>query len=163
MYPLVMSTLLEQHMARLKLIWLAILASILFHAGIPLAVPVPGEAAGIGIPGLAWILGALAAVNLATIAPLRRIMIERARQRAAREGRPETLLAAHQAASITAWARVELVAMLGLAVLLTSGRADIFWAFLVTAAAAMLALYPKAPSDRNLAPGEEAGRQALEP
>jgi hypothetical protein len=141
-YSLGMTARLDRPMVRLRMTWIAILASLVVCGFVVLAAFPSPVTVNTQTPLLAWILGVLAAVNLATVAPVRRAMVEGGRRRAAVAQRSEPLVAAYQAASVLAWARVELVAALGLVVLLTTGRSDLFWVFLGVAAAAMVALWP---------------------
>ena len=138
-----MSDAAVRHFRRLQLVCSGILASVavyaLFVAILPWQVqPVLPQ----GEP-LLWGFAFLAAVNLVTIMPVYRVMLAGPRRVFAVSHQSGRLLAAHLAAHVTAFARLEAVALLGLVLYVLTGRRDWFAIFTAVAALGMLVLWPK--------------------
>ncbi len=138
-----MSNAVERHTQRLRVICAAFLTSLGLYAGLVAALGGPvrpllpqGEA-------LMWGFAFLAAVNLVTIMPLYRVMLAGPRRVFAVGQQPDRLLAAHLAAHVTAFARLEAVALLGLVLYLLAGREDWFAVFTAVAALGMVILWPR--------------------
>ncbi len=148
-------------MQRLWLLWAGMLASTGVYALIVIVMGAPAEAPAGDGEVLAWVLGTLSAVNLATVAPLLRVMLDRA-QRGAADGRVEHVLPGHLAAMVVAWARVELVALCGLALYFAAARTDYFWAFMAVSAVGLLLLRPTAPPVGNVA-SADGGAPPVDP
>jgi hypothetical protein len=91
---------------------------------------------------LLWGLAFVAAVNLLTIMPTYRAMMERPRNAYVRDGRPESLLRAHLIAHSIALARIEAIAIFGFVLFFLTGRRDWFFIFASVAAAGLLLLWP---------------------
>ena len=145
-----MSVRVGQHMARLRILWAAMLASLPVYAAVALFASSTAEAAADRGDALVWVLGALAAVNLVTVAPVLEAQLARARRAFAAGAGPESLLGGHQAAMLLAWARVEAVGVLGLVAYFTSGNTTYLTAFLAVAALGLLVLRPSEKPIRDL-------------
>jgi hypothetical protein len=133
----------ERHTRRLQILCGALLASLAAYAAVVLAVPLrtppvlpQGEA-------LMWGFAFLAALNLVTIMPVYRAMLAGPRRVYTVGQQPERLLAAHLAAHLVAFARLEAVSILGLVLDFLTGRADWFWIFTAVAALGMVVLWPR--------------------
>ncbi len=139
----------------LRILWGAFFASLGVYVVVAMTAAPPAEAAEDRHTPLMWILTLVAAVNLLTVTPLTRLLVGRTR---AAGGGAEDLLAAHRVAFVVAAARVEAVAVLGLLLVLVSGRRDWFALFVGAAALGMLVLFPR-PGDLGR-PGQEGERRA---
>ncbi|OYV95848.1 MAG: hypothetical protein B7Z68_06525 [Acidobacteria bacterium 21-70-11] len=82
-------------------------------------------------------------MNLVTIMPVYRVMLAGPRRVFAVSQQSERLLAAHFVAHLTAFARLEAVALLGLVLFALTGRRDWFAIFTAVAALGMLVLWPR--------------------
>ena len=82
-------------------------------------------------------------MNLVTIMPVYRVMLAGPRRVFAVSQQSERLLAAHLAAHLTAFARLEAIALLGLVLFALTGRRDWFAIFTAVAALGMLVLWPR--------------------
>lgn len=89
-----------------------------------------------------WIFGTLTILNVVTIMPVYRAMLAQPRKVYTVSKEPQPLLAAHRAAHLVAFARLELIAILGLLVFFITGRGDWFWFFNGVALVGMLVLWP---------------------
>lgn len=137
-----MDELITAHTRMLHLLAGAFLASIVAFGVLVLLVPPPEAPVVMQAHPLLWIFGALTLLNLLSIMPVYRAMLAGPRQAYAAHGQPEMLLAAHRAAHIVAFARLELVAIFGLVLFFVTGRGDWFWYFNGLALVGMLVLWP---------------------
>ncbi len=138
-----MELTVERHTKRLQVVCAAMLASLGVYGGIVLALPMPLRPALPQGETLLWGFAFLAAVNLATVMPVYRVMMAAPRRVYSVGRQPERLLAAHLTAHVVAFARLEAVAILGLVLFFLCGRRDWFVIFTAVAAAAMLLLWPR--------------------
>lgn len=138
-----MSNAAVRHFQRLQLVCSGILASVAVYALIVAALPWPAQPALPQGEPLLWGFAFLAAVNLVTIMPVYRVMLAGPRRVFAVSQQGERLLAAHFAAHLTAFARLEAVALLGLVLFVLTGRRDWFAIFTAVAALGMLVLWPR--------------------
>ena len=138
-----MPNAVERHTQRLRLICAAFLASLGLYAGLVAALGGPARPLLPQGGTLLWGFAFLAAVNLVTIMPLYRVMLAGPRRVFAVGRQPDRLLAAHLAAHVTAFARLDAVALLGLLLFLLAGRPDWFVVFTAVAALGMLVLWPR--------------------
>ncbi len=146
----------ERHTQRLQIVCAAMLVSVGLYGAIVVAVTLPPQPALPQSETLLWGFAFLAAVNLATIMPVYRVMLAAPRRVYAVGRQPERLLAAHFTAHVVAFARIEAVAILGLVLFFLSGHRDWFAVFGAVAALAMLVLWPRRAKAAALlaAPGE---------
>jgi len=133
----------ERHTQRLRVVCAAMVASLAVYGAVVLALPVPAQPALPQSETLLWGFAFLAAVNLATIMPVYRVMLDAPRRAFAVGRQPERLLAAHFTAHTVAFARLEATAILGLVLFFLSGRADWFVVFTAVAALGMAVLWPR--------------------
>ena len=147
-----------RHFKRLQLVCSGILASLAVFTLIVAALPWPVEPALPQGEPLLWGFAFLAAANLVTMMPVYRVMLAGPRRVFSVGQQPERLLAAHFAAHLTAFARLEAVSLLGLALYFLTGRRDWFAIFTIVAALGMLVLWPKRAKVAALleAPGQPA-------
>jgi len=130
------------HLNRLRIICAAFLASLPTYAGVVAALPAPERPTLTQGAHFLWIFAAVAVLNLVTVMPVYRAMLAPARRVFAVSQEVEPLLRAHVTAHVVAFARLEAVAILGLALYFLSGRADAFGVFAAVAATGMLVLWP---------------------
>lgn len=152
------STFGEAPLRTLRILWWAFLASMGVYLAVAMTAAPPADVARDHHTPLMWILVLVAAVNLLTVTPVTRLMVGRAR---AAGGGPEAVLAAHRVAFVIALARVEAVAVLGLVLVLVSGRRDWFALFVGAATLGMLVLFPR--RDDLERPGHERPAEPIEP
>ncbi len=138
-----MEQTVERHTLRLRIVCGAMVASLGVYAAIVLALPLQIRPALTQSESLLWGFAFLAAVNLATVMPVYRMMMAAPRRVFAVGRQPDRLLAAHLTAHVVAYARLEAVAILGLALFFLSGRRDWFAIFTGVAALAMLVVWPR--------------------
>ena len=138
-----MEQTVERHTQRLRVVCGAMLASLALYGVIVLALPLPLRPALPQSETLLWGFAFLAAVNLATVMPVYRVMMAAPRRVYSVGRQPERVLAAHLTAHVVAFARIEAVAILGFVLFLLSGRRDWFVIFTAAAAVAMLVLWPR--------------------
>jgi hypothetical protein len=138
-----MEQTVERHTQRLQVVCGGMLASLAMYGAVVLALPVPVRPALPQGETLLWGFAFLAAVNLATIMPVYRVMLAAPRRVYTVGQQPERLLAAHFAAHVVAFARIEAVAILGLVLFFLSGHGDWFLIFTGVAAGGMLVLWPR--------------------
>jgi hypothetical protein len=153
-----MHELVERHIRRLRLLCTAMLASLGVYAAVVLAVPLQTPPALPQGEPLMWGFAFLAAVNLVTIMPVYRAMLDAPRRVYTVGHQPERLLAAHLTAHLVAFARLEAVSIMGLVLDFLTGRLDWFWIFTGVAAAGMAVLWPRREKVAALVvvPGEGA-------
>lgn len=99
---------------------------------------------------LVGILLVLAAMNLLTIVPVRRAMMDSPRRVFALSADPEPLLRAHLLAQGVALGRTVALAFMGLAAWYISGAAGWFWAFESAAVLVLLGMWPRRQRVRAL-------------
>ena len=138
-----MEQTVERHTKRLQVVCGAMLASLAVYGGVVLALPMPVRPALPQAETLLWGFAFLAAVNLATIMPVYRVMLAAPRRVYLVGKQPHRLLAAHFAAHVVAFARIEAVGVLGLALFFLSGHPDWSMIFTGVAAGAMVVLWPR--------------------
>ncbi|HQU33182.1 MAG TPA: hypothetical protein PLB88_02610 [Thermoanaerobaculaceae bacterium] len=138
-----MSNAAVRHFQRLQLVCFGILASVAVYALIVAVLPWPAQPVLPQGEPLLWGFAFLAAVNLVTIMPVYRVMLAGPRRVFAVSQQSERLLAAHFVAHLTAFARLEAVALLGLVLFALTGRRDWFAIFTAVAALGMLVLWPR--------------------
>jgi hypothetical protein len=137
-----MAELVQQHLVRLRVICGAMLASVAVYGVITVLLPLPSAPPLVQGQHFLWIFAALSVANLVTLMPAYRAMLAGPRRVHAVSRQPGPLLAAHQMAHVVAIARLEAIAVLGLALFFLSHRADWFWAFALVAVAGMVVLWP---------------------
>ncbi len=138
-----MSNAAVRHFQRLQLVCSGILASVAVYALIVAVLPWSAQPVLPQGEPLLWGFAFLAAVNLVTIMPVYRVMLAGPRRVFAVSQQSERLLAAHFVAHLTAFARLEAVALLGLVLFALTGRRDWFAIFTAVAALGMLVLWPR--------------------
>ena len=138
-----MSNAAVRHFQRLQLVCSGILASVAVYALIVAVLPWPAQPVLPQGEPLLWGFAFLAAANLVTIMPVYRVMLAGPRRVFAVSQQSERLLAAHFVAHLTAFARLEAVALLGLVLFALTGRRDWFAIFTAVAALGMLVLWPR--------------------
>ena len=138
-----MPNAVERHTQRLQLACAAFLASLAAYAGVVAAFGGPVRPILPQGGPLLWGFAFLAAVNLVTIMPVYRVMLAGARRVFAVSHQEGRLLAAHFAAHLIAFARLEAVSLLGVALYVLTGRRDWFAVFTAVAAVGMLVLWPR--------------------
>jgi hypothetical protein len=138
-----MEQTVERYTQRLQVVCGGMLASLALYGAVVLALPLPVRPALPQGETLLWGFAFLAAVNLVTIMPVYRITLAAPRRVYVVGQQPERLLAAHFAAHVVAFARIEIVAILGLVLFFLSGHVDWFMIFSGVAAAGMLVLWPR--------------------
>jgi len=143
---------------QLRVLWAAFFASVAVCVAVGLVVAPPAGKAPDRHTPLMWVLALAAAVNLLTVVPVTRLVVDRARA-----GGPQARLAAHRTAFVVAAARVEAVAVLGLVVVLVSGRRDWFALFAGAAVLGMLMLLPRHADLEPLALDTERPAPPIEP
>jgi hypothetical protein len=131
------------HFQRLQLTCASLLASLAVYALVVATLPWPAKPALPQGETLLWGFAFLAAVNLVTIMPVYRVMLAAPRRVYAVSQQPERLLAAHFAAHLVAFARLEAVSLLGVVLYVLTGSREWFAIFTVVAALGMLVLWPK--------------------
>jgi hypothetical protein len=153
-----MAELLEQHLARLRVVCGAMLFSVGVYGVIVALLPLPGAPPFAQGEHFLWIFAALSVVNLVTLMPVYRAMLAGPRRVHAVSRQPGPLLAAHQMAHVVAFARLEAVALFGLVLFFLTHHADWFWAFAAVAVAGMALLWPVRPKvEALLGPIETVG------
>jgi hypothetical protein len=157
------STRLQQHVQKLRLIWAVMLVSLGTYALIGLLAPAPAEAARPANPAVVWVLGVLAAAILLAVAPVYHAMLDRARRGFGTEQRLEPVFFGHLAALTVAWTQVESVGVLGLAVLFITRRPEVFWTFLAVSATGLLVLRPTTDAIDDLVSSAPSGTLPIEP
>jgi hypothetical protein len=157
------STRLEQHIQKLRLIWAAMLVSVGTYAIVGLVARTPAEAARPEDSVLVWVLGALAAAILLGVAPLHSAMLSRARRGCGDQQGLEPVLAGHLTALVVAWAQVETVAALGLVLLSLTARSDAFWTFLAVAVVGLLVLRPGTKDIDDLIKNAQSAAPSIDP
>jgi hypothetical protein len=152
-----MAGLVDQHLVRLRVVCGAMLAGVAIYGLVTVLVPLP-DATPLAQGGhFLWIFAALSVVDLVTLMPVYRAMLAGPRRVHAVSRQPGPLLAAHQTAHVVAFARLQAVAVLGLALYFLTHRADWFWAFAAVAVAGMVVLWPVRPKvEALIATGEVA-------
>ena len=158
-----MAGLVDQHLVRLRVICGAMLASVAVYGLVTVFVPLTGATPLAQGGHFLWIFAALSVVNLVTLMPVYRAMLAGPRRVHAVSRQAAPLLAAHQAAHVVAFARLEAVAVLGLALYFLTHRADWFWAFAAVAVAGMALLWPVRPKVEALIGPTEAVGPATTP
>jgi hypothetical protein len=138
-----MEQIVGSHIHRLQIVCAGLFASLIVYGAVAFALPTPVRPALPQGEALLWGFAFLAAVNLVTIMPVYRVMLAAPRRVYAVGQQPERLLAAHFSAHLVAFARLEAVAVLGLALFFLTGRRSWFAIFTVVAALGMLLLWPK--------------------
>ncbi|HUK12137.1 MAG TPA: hypothetical protein VLW17_02455 [Thermoanaerobaculaceae bacterium] len=138
-----MDELVAKHLRRLRLAFLAFVALLAGLAALAFLLPPTIAPALPQAQTLLWGFAFLAAANLATVMPTYRAMMAGPRRVHAVGRQPERLLASHLSVHLLALARVDAVAVLGLALLFLTGRRDWFWAFVAAAAAGACLLWPR--------------------
>jgi hypothetical protein len=150
-----MAELVQQHLVRLRVICGAMLASVAVYWMITALIPLPSAPPLAQGQHFLWIFAALSVVNLVTLMPVYRAMLAGPRRVHAVSRQPGPLLAAHQMAHVVAFARLEAVAVLGLALFFLTHRADWFWPFAGVTVAGMAVLWPsRAKIEALIVPGE---------
>lgn len=137
-----MDELVKSHTRTLHVLAGAFLLSCVVYGLIIFLVPPPESPVLQQTRTVLWIFGALTILNLVTIMPVYRAMLAQRRKVYAVSREPQPLLAAHRAAHLVAFARLEFIAILGLLVFFITGRGDWFWFFNGVALVGMLALWP---------------------
>ena len=132
----------DRHILRLRFACAGMLAGIAACAVITYVLPIPVRPALPQGEALLWGFAFLAAVNLVTIMPVYRVMLAAPRRVYAVGQQADRLLAAHFSAHLVAFARLEAVALLGLALFFLSGHRGWFAIFGGVAALGMLLLWP---------------------
>jgi hypothetical protein len=137
------------HLHRLRVIWLVFFAALAVYA-----VPVVAMTTSPALPtqGQHLLLAGsfLALLNFVTLMPVYRAMLAGPRRVFAVGHQAVPLLRAHTQAHVLALARVETVAIVGLALFMLTGERPWFWLFDGVAAAAMLVLWPRTDKVRAL-------------
>jgi len=132
----------ETHTNRLRIVCAAIAASTLIYGGLVMFLPVSDSPRIAQAGPLLLVFAVVSLLNLVTLTPVLRAMLAGPLRVYAVSHEPEPLLAAHFTAHIVLFARLEAVAILGLALFFLTGRADWFWAFALVAVAGMLVMWP---------------------
>jgi hypothetical protein len=132
----------DGHVRRLQIVCAALLASLGAYGAVAVLIPLPSDPTIPQGEPLLWGFAFFAAVNLATIMPVYRAMMAVPRRVYTVGQDPQRLLAAHFAAHLVAFARIEAVAVLGLVLYMLTGHRDWFWIFTAIAAVGMLLLWP---------------------
>jgi hypothetical protein len=138
-----MNELVASHTRMLQVLAGAFFGATVIYGLLVFLVPPPEAPVVMQTHPLLWVFGAITVANLLTIMPVYRAMLEKPRRVYAVDGRPEPLLAAHRAAHIVAFARLEAVALLGVLLFFITGRGDWFWYFNGLALVGMLVLWPQ--------------------
>ncbi|MGD1147819.1 MAG: hypothetical protein ABR961_07720 [Thermoanaerobaculaceae bacterium] len=138
-----MEQTVERHTQRLQVVCGAMLASLAVYGVAVFALRLPVKPAFPQAETLLWGFAFLAAVNLVTIMPVYRVMLAAPRRVYVVGQQPDRLLAAHFAAHVVAFARIEAVAILGLVLFFLSGHLDWFIIFTGVAAGGMVVLWPR--------------------
>jgi hypothetical protein len=139
------------------------LVSVAVYWMITALIPLPGAPPFAQGVHFLWIFAALSVVNLVTLMPVYRAMLAGPRRVHAVSRQPGPLLAAHQMAHVVAFARLEAVAVLGLALFFLTHRADWFWPFAGVTVAGMVVLWPVRAKVEALIVPAETGAPATTP
>ncbi len=137
-----MNTLVDQHLVRLWTVCGSFIASTAIYGAIVFVMPPPQSVVPAQGEHLPWIFALVAAVNIVTLMPVYRAMMARPRRVFAVGQELAPLLSAHLTSHMVAYARLDAVAVLGLALFFITGRGDWFWIFNGIAAVGMLLLWP---------------------
>ena len=132
----------DGHVGRLQIVCASLLASLGVYGVIVALIALPDDPTFPQGEPLLWGFAFLAAVNLVTIMPVYRAMLAAPRRVYTVNHEAQRLLAAHSAAHLVAFARLEAVGILGLVLYFLTGRHDWFWVFTAIAAVGMLLLWP---------------------
>lgn len=133
----------DQHLSRLRLVCAAMVGSIPIYVAIGLLVTRPEQPPLAQGEHFLWIFATIAVLNLVSIMPVYRAMLVSPRRIHAAGRLVEPLLAAHFAAHVVAFARLEAIALLGLALFFLGGNQQSLWAFCAVAGAGMFLLWPR--------------------
>lgn len=141
---------MHRHMRRLT--WMHLGAALVLGlAALPTQLGRPSGAPPLAqSDALVGILLVLATVNLLTIVPVRRAMMDSPRRVFALSADAEPLLRAHLLAQGVALARTVALAVMGLAAWYISGAAGWFWALESTAVLVLLRMWPRRQRIRDL-------------
>lgn len=137
-----MQDVVAGHLNRLRAICAAMLASLPAGAGAVAALDAPVRPALTQGVHFLWIFAAVSVLNLVTVMPVYRAMLAAPRRVFAVGRQVGPLLRAHATAHLVAFARLEAVAGLGLALYALTGRLDWLAVFAGVAATGMLVLWP---------------------
>jgi hypothetical protein len=140
----------DGHVRRLQFVCAALLASLGVYGAVVMLIALPSEPTFPQGEPLLWGFAFFAAVNLVTIMPVYRAIMATPRRVYAVGQDPQRLLAAHFAAHLVAFARIEAVAMLGVVLYVLTGHRDWFWIFTAIAGVGMLLLWPSRAKVREL-------------
>ncbi|MEW6336631.1 MAG: hypothetical protein ACOY3Y_16635 [Acidobacteriota bacterium] len=138
-----MDARVDQHLSRLRLVCAAILGSIPIYVAIGSLVARPERPPLAQGEHFLWIFATIAVLNLVSIMPVYRAMLVSPRRVYAAGRLAEPLLAAHFTAHLVAFARLEAVAVLGVALFFLDGNQQSLWIFCAVAGAGMLILWPR--------------------
>ncbi|MGE5236284.1 MAG: hypothetical protein ACM3O7_08060 [Acidobacteriota bacterium] len=138
-----MTDAVGQHINRLRVVDAAMLASVaVYGAVVHLSLRPSSPPLSQGEHFL-WIFAAISVLNLVSIMPVYRAMLSGPRRVFAAGRQVEVLLSAHFSAHVVALARLEAVALFGLALFFLTGRVDWFWIFAGIAAVGLIFLWPQ--------------------
>jgi hypothetical protein len=138
-----MADVVERHVTRLRVISAAILSSVAVYGAVVHLAPRSASPPLSQGEHFLWIFAAISILNLVSIMPVYRAMLAAPRRMFAAGREVETLLAAHFNAHVVALARLEAVAIFGVALFFLTGRTDWFWIFAGVAAIGMAILWPQ--------------------
>lgn len=152
-----MSVRLDQHMQKVRLLWAAMLASVACYALVAVVVTVPAGTARPADAVLVWVLGSLAALDLLSVMPIHGVLLRGARLAFERDRQLANLLRAHLVALVVAWAQIEVVAVLGLAILFAAGQPDVCLAFIAVAGLSLAFVRPTLEPVKDLVSAADPG------
>ncbi|MGC8917189.1 MAG: hypothetical protein ACP5NF_09455 [Thermoanaerobaculum sp.] len=156
-----MEELINTHTRTLHGLCGAFVATTVVYGLLVLMVPPPETPVVMQTHPLLWIFTALAALNILTLMPVYRAMLAKPRQVYAISRDPHPLLAAHRAAHVVAFVRLEAVSLFGLVLFFITGRGDWFWYFNGAGLVGMLILWPLKEKVQALLESPQVGEQQV--
>jgi hypothetical protein len=126
-----------------RILWAALVASVLVHAAVPLVVPLPQPEES---PSLGGVLGAIGLACAAGAFAARWLLLGRPVARGAFDPAGAEGAQRATAAMLVSWALAEAPSILGLVVALTTGEPRAGWPLAGLSLLALAALFPRVPA-----------------
>jgi len=141
---------MSRQLQSIRIVWLALVASLLVYGAIPFVLPLPGEPAAVLVPLVAALVFVALATALATMV-LRRVAITGPLASGALDPATKTGAGRVLAISVVLWALCESIGVYGLVLFFLYRELALFYPFLLVAMALMLFHAPRALASQSSA------------
>ena len=138
-----MSESVHDHTTRLRIAWTSVMLAAVAAGAVASLVELPEDPPLSQGDHLLWVFVMLGVVNLVTIMPAYRAMLQGPRRVFAVSGEPGPLLRAHTVAHVVATLRVALLAVFGAVLLFLAAHRDWFWIFDAITVVGLMLLWPR--------------------